>query len=115
MAGPSSAEHRALADIVHRLAQAGFALPGTLIERTMTCGRATCRCKADPPRLHGPYHQWTRKISGKTVTRNLTDDQFQRYAGWFTSAELIRTQVSTLEQLSLRIAERDEGWARNSG
>jgi len=39
------------------------------------CGYPRCRCHADPPLLHGPYHQWTRKINGKTVTRMLTDDQ----------------------------------------
>ena len=57
----------------------GFALPGTLTERMTRCGHPTCRCHADPPRLHGPYHQWTRKIGGKTVTRILTDDQLADY------------------------------------
>ena len=27
--------------------------------------------------LHGPYNVWTRKVKGKTVTRNLTDEQAQ--------------------------------------
>lgn len=111
MTGPTSAERRAQAAIARRLAEAGFALPGTLIERTMTCGKATCRCKGDPPRLHGPYHQWTRKIDGKTLTRNLTDDQIARYGPWFTNAQLLRAQLSDLEELSLRIAQRAEGWA----
>lgn len=31
-------------------------------------GTPGCRCKADPPQLHGPYWQWTRKVAGKTVT-----------------------------------------------
>ena len=48
--------------------RAGFALPGTLADRMTRCGRPNCRCHADPPRLHGPYHQWTRKKDGKTVT-----------------------------------------------
>ncbi len=26
----------------------------------------------DPPQPHGPYCQWTTKVSGKTVTRRLT-------------------------------------------
>jgi hypothetical protein len=38
-------------------------------------GYPGCRWQADPPQLHGTYHQWTRKIGGKTVTRILTDDQ----------------------------------------
>lgn len=110
MAGPNPADRRAQAAIARRLAEAGFALPGTLIERTMACGKATCRCKGDPPRLHGPYHQWTRKIDGKTLTRNLTDDQIALYGPWFANAQLLRSQLSELERLSLRIAQRTEGW-----
>lgn len=58
MTGPNPRERRTQQAIAHRLSQAGFALPGTLIERTMRCGKPNCRCKADPPQLHGPYHQW---------------------------------------------------------
>jgi Family of unknown function (DUF6788) len=37
----------------------------------------------DPPRLHCPCHQWTRKKDGKTATRILTDDQFADNSPWF--------------------------------
>ena len=68
------------AEITARLAGLTFALPGTLADRMTRCGYANCRCHADPPRLHGPYHQWTRKKNGKTATRILTDDQLADYA-----------------------------------
>lgn len=110
MAEPSPAQRRDQAAIARRLADAGFALPGSLIERTTACGKAQCRCKADPPRLHGPYHQWTRKIDGKTVTKNLTDDQFARYGPWFANAQTLRRALSELEELSLGIAKQAEGW-----
>ena len=58
------------------LAGAGYALPGTLGTRYMRCGKANCRCKADPPSLHGPYLHWTRTVDGKTVTRTLTPMPF---------------------------------------
>ena len=45
------------AEITARLAGAAFALPGTLADRMTRCGHPGCRCHADPPRLHGPYHQ----------------------------------------------------------
>ena len=38
---------------------AGPVLPGSLIERTMRCGKANCHCHAEPPELHGPYLQWS--------------------------------------------------------
>jgi hypothetical protein len=115
MAQPSPEEHAQRAAIAARLADAGFALPGSLIERTTRCGKARCACKADPPRLHGPYHQWTRKVDGKTTTINLSDEQFERYGPWLTEAQRLRRLLNDLEQLSLRLASRDENWgARKS-
>src|ERR1019366_1622918 len=40
--------------IAAELATTGFALPGTLTVRAYRCGKPRCRCRADPPRLHGP-------------------------------------------------------------
>ena len=74
---------RIAAEITARLADVAFALPGTLADRMTRCGHPGCRCHADPPRPHGPYHQWTRKKDGKTATRILTDDQLADYAPWF--------------------------------
>jgi hypothetical protein len=110
MAGPNASDNKAQAAIAERLAAAGFALPGSLVERTMACGKPGCRCTAEPPRLHGPYNQWTRKIDGRTVTRRLDDEQMERYGAWFANARRIRDLVAELETLSLRIAERDEQW-----
>ncbi|MHB8319440.1 MAG: DUF6788 family protein [Acidimicrobiales bacterium] len=93
--------------IAAELGRAGFALPGTVLVRTMTCGRQNCRCHADPPRLHGPYFQWTRKVSGKTVTLNLTEEQWERYKEWFDNAKRLRELLAELETLSLEIFEQD--------
>jgi hypothetical protein len=106
MTEPTAAERRAQARIARQLAEIGFALPGTLIERRMSCGKPSCRCQADPPQLHGPYHQWTRTIDGKTRTRNLTDEQVERYGDWFDNARRIRELLDELQTLSLRIFER---------
>ena len=94
------------------LASTGFALPGTLTERMTRCGHPSCRCHADPPRLHGPYHQWTRKIAGKTVTRILTDDQLADYQPWFDNQRRLRALVAELETLSQEIAGNDPRWNR---
>jgi len=56
---PTPAQQARAARIAADLAAVGFALPGTLTERMTRCGHPGCRCHADPPRLHGPYHQWT--------------------------------------------------------
>lgn len=110
MAQPTRADRQAQQAIAKRLAQVGFVLPGTLLQRSHTCGRPNCRCMGDPPRPHGPFHQWTRKIAGKTVTRRLSDDQVARYGDWFGNAKRARELLAELEALSLHIAERDEDW-----
>ena len=100
------------AEITARLAGVAFALPGTLADRMTHCGHPTCRCHADPPRPHGPYHQWTRKKNGKTSTRILTDDQLDDYRPWFDNHRRLRELIAELEELSLGIAETDPRWNR---
>ena len=103
---------RIAAEITARLADVAFALPGTLADRMTRCGHPGCRCHADPPRLHGPYHQWTRKKNGRTATRILTDDQLADYAPWFDNHRRLRELITELEALSLAIAEADPRWNR---
>jgi hypothetical protein len=104
---PTPAQRAQARRIARELAALGFALPGTLADRMTRCGRANCRCHADPPRLHGPYHQWTRKKNGKTATRILTDDQLADYQPWFDNHRRLRELIAELEELSLAIAEAD--------
>src|SRR6266536_2767495 len=71
---PDRSQQARAARIAADLAAVGLALPGTLIERHVRCGKPRCACHADPPVLHGPYWQWTRKVAGKTITRLVPDD-----------------------------------------
>jgi hypothetical protein len=100
------------AEITARLTDLTFALPGTVADRLTRCGHLGCRCHADPPRLHGPYHQWTRKKNGKTSTRILTDEQAADYGPWFDNHRRLRELITELEELSLDIAEADPRWNR---
>ncbi len=96
---------------VARLAQeiaaaaAGLALPGTLSERRMRCGRANCRCKADPPMLHGPYWSWTRRIDNKTVTKYLSERERVEAQPLFENAKRLRSLLAQLETLGLSAFE----------
>lgn len=93
-----------------QIAEIGFTLPGTVTERYTRCTSKGCRCQADPPQRHGPYLDWTRKVAGKTVTRRLSRQQYERYRPWFDNARRLRELTSQLEDLSLRTAEDAEGW-----
>lgn len=110
MTQPTPQEHRRAQALLAQISQLGFCLPGTLTERHTRCSSPGCRCKADPPMLHGPYYSWTRKINGKTVTRTLTPEQARRYQPWFDDARKLRTLAAELEALSLKLAQDAEGW-----
>ena len=88
-------------------AAAGPALPGTLTVRSYACGKARCRCHGDPPVLHGPYAEWTRKIGGKTVTRRLTAEQLDAWQPLFDNARRLRELLAELQELTLQIVGAD--------
>lgn len=107
---PGKATARAQQRLARQLAQIDYALPGSVVTRMMRCGNRGCRCHADPPQLHGPYLQWTRKVEGKTVTRMLSPEQLERYQPWLDNAQRLRELVHQLETLTTEAMERAEGW-----
>jgi len=96
--------------IAKALSEIGFALPGSLTVRAYPCGKANCRCKGEPPQLHGPYAFWTRKVDGKTVTRILSEDELVDYQPLFDNARKLRALASDLQELTLQlVATPDNG------
>ena len=107
---PSPGQRQAQQRLARQLGQIGFALPGSIIQRRMTCGKPGCRCQADPPILHGPYIQWTRKVGNKTITKILSPEQHDRYQPWFNNTRRLRELVAELEALSVATIEDTENW-----
>ena len=106
---PTPGQQAALDQIAAELAAAaGPALPGTLTVRAYACGKPGCRCHAAPPRLHGPYAEWTRKIGGQTVTRRLTIQQLAAWQPLFDNAKKLRALLAELQELTLGIVEASE-------
>jgi hypothetical protein len=104
----SPAQRAALDKITAEIAAtAGPALPGTLTIRSYPCGKQACRCHASPPRLHGPYAEWTRKINGKTVTRRLTPVELASYQPLFDNARKLRALLSQLQDLTMQMISED--------
>jgi hypothetical protein len=102
----TKAEVARLAKEMAAVARRGLALPGTLTKRHTCCGRAGCRCGADPPQLHGPYWSWTRKINNKTQTRYLREDEVEDFESFFDNAKRLRALLAELEALSLSVIDR---------
>lgn len=86
------------------LAQVGFMLKGSLVQRFLPCGTPNCRCHADPPRLHGPYWQWSRRVEGKTVSRMLPEEQVPRYQKWIENGKRFEMIATEMHDLSAQAA-----------
>lgn len=93
--------HRAL---LAELADIGLVLRGSIAQRLNRCGNPTCRCKADPPMLHGPYFKWTRKVAGKTVNATLSPEQAARCQDWNRNMRKLDRIVRQLQAIGLRAA-----------
>lgn len=101
------AEVASIAAEIAQIASGGRVLPGSILERRTRCGRANCACHADPPKLHGPYWQWTRKVANKTVGRWFSGDQYDEYVGWVDNDRRLRELLSRLEMLAVAVVESD--------
>ena len=97
-----------LAELKAQLAEIDRALPGTINVTMNRCGKPNCACHGDPPKLHGPYITWTRKVAGKTVTRRLSAEQLERYRPWFENDRRLRALVKEIEALSLNALDHAE-------
>lgn len=89
-------------DLANQLGAIGFIASGSVAQRYNRCGTASCACHADPPRLHGPYWQWTAKVNGKTVNKRLSEREARLYLEWIAND---RTARSLLAQMRAVAAE----------
>ncbi len=96
--------------LIDLLAEPGGVLPGGIVERMMKCGKANCRCKADPPQLHGPYLQWGYSKGRKRFTRWLTPEQANRYRPEIERGRRLMELMVKLDEVEIRRVERAEGW-----
>ncbi len=105
---PMTPEQRTrLRELRGEIAKTGPPLVGSIEIRRTRCGNPRCACHGEPPRLHGPYVVWTRKVGGKTVTRTLDEEQRAVYEPLFENSRRLRELVGELQELTLSIIEED--------
>ena len=91
-------------ELLAELGDIGLVLRGSIGLYLSRCGNPTCRCKATPPILHGPYYKWTRKVAGKTVSASLSPEQAARLEEWSKNMHNLDRIVGELQDLGLRAA-----------
>lgn len=92
-------------ELARQLADIGYITPGSVASRFNRCGKANCACHADPPKLHGPYWQWTAKVNGKTVNRRLNAREAQLYKEWIGNDRKARTLIAQMRELAAKATE----------
>lgn len=100
--GKTGGAQREYRGLKRRILTLGWARPGSVTRRFMPCGNPACRCAGQPPQLHGPYFQWSRKIGGKTESLRLTEGQVRRARMWAKNYKLLRKLLRRMEQVALR-------------
>jgi hypothetical protein len=86
--------------LARTLADIGLVQGGSLVRRYTRCANPNCRCRADPPSLHGPYWQWSAKVDGKTVTRRLSEREAALYAEWIANDRRLRQLTSEMRRVA---------------
>ena len=85
--------------------------PGAVSEQYNVCRTPRCRCKADPPQKHGPYHQLSYTRGGRSRTENVHPDDLAavetQIANYRKLRDLIDEWIDTgIELDRLRHAQR---------
>lgn len=92
-------------DLARQILDLGLVSQGSVVLRHTTCRTPGCRCHADPPQPHGPYWQWTRYDSGKTITRRLTEAQARLYQEWIANRRRLAAIIAEMEKVGEQAAE----------
>ncbi len=88
-----------------RLRALGYVCMGSLIRRRLACGKPSCACRRDASKRHGPYHQWSWKISGRTQSRVLTAPLARLYREGIRNHRRLDQIIDQMRTLSLRAFE----------
>jgi hypothetical protein len=79
-------------------------LPGCVSTARSTCGKPNCRCKAKPPKLHGPYFRWTGLLEGKPTTKTLTPAEARECRRRIAHYRTLEKQIGQLVRHALKNA-----------
>ena len=78
-----------------QLGQLGDLRPGKVSVQYNTCGSPGCRCKADPPQRHGPYHHLSYTRAGRGHTESVRPEHLAQ----------VRAQTRNYERLQALLDE----------
>jgi len=100
-----SEEYQKLRDL---LGKTGYICTGSITTVYRKCGKPYCFCSKDEKAFHGPYNVWTRKVKGKTVTRNLTNKQVELCKQCIQNIRELEAIIARMKALSVKYIEEQK-------
>jgi hypothetical protein len=91
--------------IKRQLVALGDLRPGSLSKQYNVCGNPNCRCKADPPRKHGPYYQLSFTRKGRSGTQFIRKTQVEMIRGQMKNYSRLRNLVDRWIELSTQLCQ----------
>lgn len=92
-------------ELARQILDLGFVQQGSVVLRHTYCRTPGCRCHAERPQPHGPYWQWTRYDSGRTITRRLTERQAALYQEWIANRRRLGDIIAEMEKVGEQAAK----------
>ncbi len=93
-----------IAKIKAALAALGDLRPGTLSQQYNVCGNPACRCKATPPRKHGPYYQVSFTWQGKSQSQFVRHEDLSAVRAQVRNYQRLRTLVDTWISVGIELS-----------
>jgi Family of unknown function (DUF6788) len=101
--GPRALDAK-IAKIKAALAALGDLRPGTLSQQYNVCGKPACRCKALPPRKHGPYYQVSFTWQGKSQSQFVRRADVPAMRVQLRNYQRLRTLVDTWISVAMTVS-----------
>ena len=99
-----AALHQRIEQIKQQIAALGPLRPGTLTRQYNVCGTPGCRCKEDPARRHGPYHQLSYTWLGRSRTEFVREQELPRVEEQLHHYARLRSLVSQWVEAAIELA-----------
>jgi hypothetical protein len=105
MPNSEAAIWRRIEEIKAELVKLGPLRPGHLSQQYNVCGTPGCRCKADPPRKHGPYYQLSYTWRGKSRTEFVRPENLPAIRQQLSNYERLRDLLNEWITLGINAAQ----------
>lgn len=79
--------------------------PGSVSEQYNVCGKPDCRCKATPPKKHGPYYQLSYSWKGRSKTEFVRRENIAAVRKQLQNYRRLRELVNEWIELELELSQ----------